>query len=122
MSRGRWEQDITAILGADSSPAGRDHSRHGSKYLAGVPKGPFLYEGKRPDDPNDRILRENRRELRGFRILAAFVNHTDTKAANALDTYDPETRYLTHHLIDFSSTLGADNADPQFLVRQRVFL
>jgi hypothetical protein len=27
--------------------------------------------------------------------------------------YDPEAKYLTHYLIDFSSTLGADNADPQ---------
>jgi hypothetical protein len=85
-----------------------------SKFLAGVPKGPFLYERKRPDDPNDRIRHENRRELRGFRVLAAFLNHTDTKAANALDMFDPKTRHLTHYLIDFSSTLGADNADPQF--------
>ncbi|MBX3337977.1 MAG: hypothetical protein KIS97_17985 [Nitrospira sp.] len=108
------EQDITAILERIPHRPDGTIRAMASKYLAGVPKGPFLYEGKRPDDPNDRILHENRRELRGFRILAAFVNHTDTKAANALDTYDPETRYLTHHLIDFSSTLGADNADPQF--------
>ena len=45
--------------------------------------------------------------------MAAFLNHTDTKAANALDMYDPQARYVTHYLIDFSSTLGADNADPQ---------
>ncbi len=84
-----------------------------SKFLPGIPKGPFLYEGKRPDDSNDRIRHENRRELRGLGVIAAFLNHTDTKAANALDMYDPETRYITHYLIDFSSTLGADNADPQ---------
>lgn len=84
-----------------------------SKFLPGIPKGPFLYVGQRPDDPNDRIRHENRRELRGFRVIAAFLNHTDTKAANALDMYDPKERYLNHYLIDFSSTLGADNADPQ---------
>ncbi len=84
-----------------------------SKFLPGIPKGPFLYEGRRDDDVNDRIRHENRRELRGLRVIAAFMNHTDTKAANALSMYDPEKRYLTHYLIDFSSTLGADNADPQ---------
>ena len=84
-----------------------------SKYLPGIPKGPFLYEGRRPDDPHDTIYHENRRELRGLGVLAAFLNHTDTKAANALDMYDPKKKYLTHYLIDFSSTLGADNADPQ---------
>ncbi|MBX3305386.1 MAG: hypothetical protein KF751_04960 [Nitrospira sp.] len=84
-----------------------------SKFLPGIPKGPFLYTGQRPDDPNDRIRHENRRELRGLRVIAAFLNHTDTKAANALDMYDPKEQYLKHYLIDFSSTLGADNADPQ---------
>ena len=84
-----------------------------SKFLPGIPKGPFLYEEKRPDDLNDRIRHENRRELRGLGVLAAFLNHTDTKAANALDMYDPEKQHLIHYLIDFSSTLGADNADPQ---------
>ncbi len=84
-----------------------------SKFLPGIPKGPFLYVGRRPDDLNDRIRHENRRELRGFRVIAAFLNHTDTKAANALDMYDPAAKHLRHYLIDFSSTLGADNADPQ---------
>ncbi|MGI9301851.1 MAG: hypothetical protein ACR2RB_03965 [Gammaproteobacteria bacterium] len=83
------------------------------KFLPGIPKGPFLYEGTRPDDINDRIRHENRRELRGLRVVAAFLNHTDPKAANAVDMYDPHTRYLTHYLVDFSSTLGADNINQQ---------
>lgn len=107
------QDDIQAIL--ERVPHGPDGTIRAmaSKFLPGIPKGPFLYAGQRPDDPNDRIRHENRRELRGFRVIAAFLNHTDTKAANALDMYDPKERYLTHYLIDFSSTLGADNADPQ---------
>ncbi len=107
------DEDITAIL--ERVPHRPDGTIRAvaSKFLPGIPKGPFLYVGQRPDDPNDRIRHENRRELRGLRIIAAFLNHTDTKAANALDMYDPQAGYLTHHLIDFSSTLGADNADPQ---------
>ena len=107
------EDDVKAIL--DRVPHRPDGTFRAvaSKFLPGIPKGPFLYEGKRPDDPNDHIRHENRRELRGLGVIAAFLNHTDTKAANALDMYDPENQYLTHYLLDFSSTLGADNADPQ---------
>ncbi len=105
--------DIKAIL--ERVPHGPDGKIRAmaSKFLPGIPKGPFLYVGQRPDDPNDRIRHENRRELRGLRVIAAFLNHTDTKAANALDMYDRQEQYLKHYLIDFSSTLGADNADPQ---------
>ena len=107
------KEDVNAIL--DRVPHRPDGTIRAvaSKFLLGIPKGPFLYEQKRPDDSNDRIRHENRRELRGLGVVAAFLNHTDTKAANALDMYDPEKQYLTHYLIDFSSTLGADNADPQ---------
>lgn len=107
------QDDIQAIL--ERVPHRPDGTLRAmaSKFLSGIPKGPFLYAGQRPDDPNDHIRHENRRELRGFRIMAAFLNHTDTKAANALDMYDPQAHHLTHYLIDFSSTLGADNADPQ---------
>lgn len=107
------EEDVKAIL--DRVPHRPDGTIRAvaSKFLPGIPKGPFLYDEKRLDDPNDRIRHENRRELRGLGVVAAFLNHTDTKAANALDMYDPEKQYLTHYLIDFSSTLGADNADPQ---------
>lgn len=107
------EEDIQAILKrVPHRPDGTIRAM-ASKFLPGIPKGPFLYTGQRPDDPNDHIRHENRRELRGLRIIAAFLNHTDTKAANALDMYDPKEQHLNHYLIDFSSTLGADNADPQ---------
>ena len=106
-------EDVEAILNRVPHRPDGTIRAVASKFLPGIPKGPFIYEGKRPDDPNDTIRHENRRELRGLRVLAAFLNHTDTKAANALDMYDPEKKYLTHYLIDFSSTLGADNADPQ---------
>jgi hypothetical protein len=107
------QDDIRAILERVPHQPDGTLRAMASKFLPGVPKGPFLYAGQRSDDPHDRIRHENRRELRGFRVMAAFLNHTDTKAANALDMYDPQARYVTHYLIDFSSTLGADNADPQ---------
>jgi hypothetical protein len=80
-----------------------------SLRLAGVPLGPHRYLGTRPDDPNDVFPHEQRRELRGLRVFAAWLNHDDSRGANTLDTYLGEEGrgHLRHHLIDFSSTLGA---------------
>ena len=58
-----------------------------SRYLKGRPLGPFRYYGTRSDDPNDVVLHENRRELRGLRLFAAWSNHDDTRAQNTQDSY-----------------------------------
>lgn len=72
-------------------------------------KGPFSYRGRRKDDRNDRINHEDRRELRGLKVLCAWLNHFDTKDHNTLDAYvtEDEKKYLRHYLIDFGSTLGS---------------
>ncbi|MGH9307817.1 MAG: hypothetical protein ACRD1U_00490 [Vicinamibacterales bacterium] len=77
--------------------------------LPGQPLGGFKYEGTRPDDPNDVIPHEDRRELRGLRVFSAWVNHTDAKAINSLDTLVAEggRRYVRHNLIDFNAALGS---------------
>jgi hypothetical protein len=69
----------------------------------------FKYEGTRPDDPNDVVPHENRRELRGLRVFSAWVNHTDAKAINSLDTLitDNGRAVVRHHLIDFNAALGS---------------
>jgi len=80
-----------------------------SKYIPGKPMGPFAYEGYRKDDPNDFIPHQHRRELRGLRVMAAWLNHTDTKSGNSFDSYVTEDgkSYIRHYLIDFGSTLGS---------------
>jgi len=77
--------------------------------LAGKSLEGFKYEGTRPDDPNDVVPHENRRELRGLRVFSAWVNHTDAKAINSLDTLITENGRATvrHHLIDFNAALGS---------------
>ena len=80
-----------------------------SEALPGTPLEGFKYEGTRPDDPNDVIPHENRRELRGVRVFSAWVNHTDAKAINSLDTLITANDRATvrHHLIDFNAALGS---------------
>lgn len=86
-----------------------------SKGLDGSPIGPFLYAGTRPDDPNDIVPHEHRRELRALRVFAAWTNHVDSKAINSLDmlvTRNGRTA-VRHHLIDFGSTLGSASLKPR---------
>ena len=86
-----------------------------SKYLAGVPLGPFRYYETRSDDPNDVIRHEDRRELRGLRLFAAWLNHDDTRAQNTQDAWveDNGKHYVRHYLLDYGSTFGSGSIDMQ---------
>lgn len=82
-----------------------------SKFLSGKPMGSFYYVGLRKDDLNDVIPHQHRRELRGLRWIAAWLNHYDTKANNSLDMFDT-AGYVKHYLIDFGSTMGSQGDEP----------
>ena len=80
-----------------------------SYRLKGKPVGPFKYFGVRSDDPNDIFPHQNRRELRGLRVFASWLNHDDVRSINSLDMYvgKPGEGYLKHYLMDFGSCLGS---------------
>jgi len=103
------EANLDSILTATGSIFDGQYHALASRYLAGIPLGPFNDQDVRQDDPNDEIKHENRRELRGLKVFAAWLNHFDTKMQNSLDMYvgEPGEGYVKHHLIDFASTLGA---------------
>jgi hypothetical protein len=104
-------QDLEEILArVHHLPDGRIRAV-ASKYINGSPMGPFKYKGTRKDDPNDIIPHEHRRELRGLRVFAAWLNHFDTKANNSYDAYD-DAGYVKHYLLDFGSTLGSNGDEP----------
>jgi hypothetical protein len=86
-----------------------------SRYVPGKVVGEFRYTGTRPDDPNDIYPHERRRELRGLRVFAAWLNHDDARSLNSLDTYveDNGRRYIRHYLQDFGSTLGSGSTSAQ---------
>jgi hypothetical protein len=86
------------------------------RALPGVkPLGGFRFHGTRPDDPNDIVPHEHRRELRGYGVFAAWLNHVDAKAINSLDMLVQENgrSFVRHHLIDFGSTLGSGGVAPR---------
>jgi hypothetical protein len=80
-----------------------------SRFADGKPLGYFKYHGTRPDDPNDIHPHEHRRELRGNRVFAAWLNHDDSRGINSLDMLEgPEgRRYIRHYMFDFGSIMGS---------------
>lgn len=108
-------RDVTDLL----ANVPRDREGHyrvvASLAVAGTPIGPFRYYGVRRDDPNDVVPHEHRRDLRGLRVFAAWLNHTDSKSINSLDTLveDRGIRFIRHHLIDFGAILGSDSFEPK---------
>jgi hypothetical protein len=87
----------------------------GSLKLEGEALGPFPYRGTRSDDPNDTVPHEDRRDLRGLFVFDAWLNQTDARAENSLDTIVQEngTSFIRHHLIDFGAALGSDGDRPK---------
>jgi hypothetical protein len=80
-----------------------------SRAVPGRPLGPHKYHGTRPDDPNDVIPHEDRRELRGYRVFSAWLNHDDSRSLNSINAYvkKGDKGYLVHYLQDFSSAFGS---------------
>ena len=100
--------DLDAVLErAARNPDGTYRVTAG-RLLSGKVLGPFRYEGTRPDDPNDIVDHQHRRELRALRVFGAWTNLTDLKAGNTLDTLVTAggRSVVRHYLQDVGSTFG----------------
>lgn len=86
-----------------------------SKAAPGRPVGRIVFHGTRSDDPNDLVPHEHRRELRGYRVFAAWLNHVDAKSINSLDVLvkEGDLQFVRHYLLDFGSTLGSGSVVPR---------
>ena len=107
--------DVEEILrGVARLPNGR-YRASASRFADGKPLGSFRYYGTRPDDPNDIFPHEHRRELRGSRVFAAWLNHDDSRGVNSLDMLEgpPGQQWIRHYMFDFGSIVGSGTARAQ---------
>ena len=112
------QKKVDKIL-ADSPHRGPLVRMQASAWLPGYLIGPFRYLGTRPDDPNDVIPHDDRRELRGGRLLAAWLDHFDAREQNSMDSWitgpaggkgkpDASPGHVVHYYLDTSDCLGSE--------------
>jgi hypothetical protein len=113
------EIPLTPALLADllaRTPRGADGTIRvaASRWLNGTNLGSFAYTGRRSDDPNDRIDHENRRDVRGFGVFAAWINDIDTMENNTMDAYvgAPGRGHVIHYQQDVGGSFGQFAAVP----------
>jgi hypothetical protein len=112
--RSMMQADLTGIL--RRAPRTKEGFIRGTASLAvaGKPVGPYRYHGTRSDDPNDTVPHEHRRDLRGMKLAAAWIDHDDSRAINTYDSLANENgvRFIRHYQLDFGSTLGSASYKP----------
>jgi hypothetical protein len=115
MARTMNQGDVSWLLSrADRDPDG-SYRVILSKATPGRPVGRIRFNGTRADDPNDVVPHEHRRELRGYFVFAAWLNHVDAKGINSLSTLVTENgrSFIRNYLLDFGSALGSAAVGPR---------
>ena len=84
--------DLDEVLKRAHQGADGSYRAVAARALPGRVLGGFRYHGTRPDDPNDIVPHEHRRELRALKVFGAWTNLVDMKAGNTLDTLVDDER------------------------------
>lgn len=107
--------DVDKVLKRAARGANGRYRATLSRFAEGKPLGFFRYYGTRPDDPNDIHPHEHRRELRGNRVFAAWLNHDDSRALNSLDMLETVNGrgFIRHYMFDFGSIMGSGSTRAQ---------
>jgi hypothetical protein len=101
-------KDVRRVLKRAEPSADGSYRVLAARALPGRVVGGFKYYGTRPDDPNDVIPHEHRRELRALQVFGGWTNLTDMKASNTLDSVITESgrSFVRHYLQDVGSSFG----------------
>jgi hypothetical protein len=114
--RRRYTQaDLKDVLRRSAKNDDGSYRAVAGRALPGRVLGGFMYYGTRPDDPNDIVPHEHRRELRALQVFGAWTNLVDLKAGNTLDTLITENGrgIVRHYLQDVGSTFGTGSKGPR---------
>ena len=109
------QSDFEAILARAHRSEDGSYRMVAAHGIPGRVIGGFRYHGTRPDDPNDIVPHEHRRELRALKVFGAWTNLVDIKAGNTLDTLitgDDGVARVRHYLQDVGSTFGSGANGP----------
>ena len=107
------EEDIDRFLENVPRDKARGYRALATRVPDGVPLGPFKFEGRRSDDPNDLFIHEHRRELRGLFVFSAWLNNITPEPTSTLDMLVTDeiggkpVRYIRHYYVDFGASLGS---------------
>jgi hypothetical protein len=112
----RFDEAALDHVLAEANRQGNLYRMQASGWLPGYLMGPFKYEKTRSDDPNDVIPHEDRRDLRGARLVAAWLNHFDAREQNSMDSWfavdaaTPESSpgIVRHYYLDTSDCFGSE--------------
>ncbi|MEO8680108.1 MAG: hypothetical protein ABI665_13735 [Vicinamibacterales bacterium] len=115
MARPMQQSDVRWLLSRADRDADGSYRVIVSKATPGRPVGRIGFHGTRADDPNDVVPHEHRRELRGYFVFAAWLNHVDAKGINSLSSLVTENgrSFIRHYLLDFGSALGSAAVGPR---------
>ena len=115
VERSMVERDIDRLLSNAHRDSDGTYRVILSKAAPGRPVGRIRFHGTRADDPNDIVPHQHRRELRGYRVFAAWLNHVDAKGINSIATLVTENgrSFIRQYLLDFGSALGSAAIGPR---------
>jgi hypothetical protein len=114
-----FDQKVVDKILHDTAHRGDLVRMQASAWLPGYLIGPFTYTGTRHDDPNDVIPHDDRRELRGGKVVAAWLDHFDAREQNSMDSWvadgieakskpDSSPGHVVHYYLDTSDCLGSE--------------
>jgi hypothetical protein len=108
--------DISRLLARSDRDSDGSYRVILSKAAPGRPVGRIRFAGTRADDPNDLVPHEDHRELRGYRVFSAWLNHVDAKGINSIAVLVTENgrTFIRQYLLDFGSALGSAGIGPRF--------
>jgi hypothetical protein len=108
------QSDVNEVFAHSARNADGSYRAVAGRAVPGRVLGGFKYFGTRPDDPNDVVPHEHRRELRALQVFGAWANLVDIKAGNTLDTLITENGrgVVRHYLQDVGSTFGTGAIGP----------